>query len=61
MVTDLRMPEMDGFDLIRGVTALPRPPHVVMVTAFGSIETAIRAKLLVPKKGEAAAGEASEA
>jgi recombination protein RecA len=25
------------------------------------IETAIRAKLLVPKKGEAAAGEASEA
>jgi DNA-binding NtrC family response regulator len=43
VVTDLRMPEMDGFDLIRGVTALPRPPHVVMVTAFGSIETAIRA------------------
>jgi DNA-binding NtrC family response regulator len=43
VVTDLRMPEMDGFDLIRGVTALPDPPHVVMITAFGSIETAIRA------------------
>src|SRR5262245_55923352 len=43
VITDLRMPEMDGFDLIRGVTALPEAPHVVMITAFGSIETAIRA------------------
>ena len=43
VVTDLRMPEMDGFDLIRGVMALPEPPHVIMITAFGSIETAIRA------------------
>jgi DNA-binding NtrC family response regulator len=43
VITDLRMPEMDGFDLIRGVKALPAPPHVIMVTAFGSIETAIRA------------------
>ncbi len=43
VITDLRMPEMDGFDLIRGVRALPDPPHVVMITAFGSIETAIRA------------------
>src|SRR6476619_7671375 len=43
VVTDLRMPEMDGFDLIRGVMAIPEPPHIVMITAFGSIETAIRA------------------
>lgn len=43
IITDLRMPEMDGFDLIRGVRALPEQPHVVMITAFGSIETAIRA------------------
>jgi len=43
VVTDLRMPEMDGFDLIRGVMAIPVPPHVVMITAFGSIDTAIRA------------------
>ena len=43
IITDLRMPEMDGFDLIRGVCALPEAPHVVMITAFGSIETAIRA------------------
>ncbi len=43
IITDLRMPEMDGFDLIRGVMAMPSAPHVVMITAFGSIETAIRA------------------
>ncbi len=43
VITDLRMPEMDGFDLIRGIMALPDPPHLVMITAFGSIETAIRA------------------
>src|SRR5215831_16293084 len=28
---------------IRGVMQLPEPPHVVMITAFASIETAIRA------------------
>jgi CheY-like chemotaxis protein len=43
VITDLRMPEMDGFDLIRGVMDLAEPPNVVMITAFGSIETAIRA------------------
>jgi DNA-binding NtrC family response regulator len=43
VITDLRMPEVDGFDLIRDVTATPHAPHIVMITAFGSIETAIRA------------------
>ena len=43
VITDLRMPEVDGFDLIRDIVTLPTPPHVIMVTAFGSIDTAIRA------------------
>jgi two-component system response regulator HydG len=43
VVTDLRMPELDGFDLIRDVRATPGAPPIVMVTAFGSIETAIKA------------------
>ena len=43
VITDLRLGEMDGFDLIRGVTALAAPPHVIMITAFGSIDTAKRA------------------
>jgi DNA-binding NtrC family response regulator len=43
VITDLRMPDLDGFDLIRDLCALPDPPHIVMITAFGSIETAIKA------------------
>ena len=43
VITDLRMPNVDGFDLIRDIKATPGSPHIVMVTAFGSIETAIKA------------------
>ncbi len=43
VVTDLRMPDLDGFDLIRDVKATKQAPHIVMITAFGSIETAIKA------------------
>ena len=43
IITDLRMPDLDGFDLIRDVGNLPDPPHIIMITAFGSIETAIKA------------------
>ncbi len=43
VITDLRMPDLDGFDLIRDLRATDNPPHIVMITAFGSIETAIKA------------------
>jgi DNA-binding NtrC family response regulator len=43
VITDLRMPELDGMDLIRDIKASPGSPHIVMITAFGSIETAIKA------------------
>ncbi|HET6610343.1 MAG TPA: sigma-54 dependent transcriptional regulator [Kofleriaceae bacterium] len=43
VITDLRMPDLDGFDLIRDIKATAADPHIVMITAFGSIETAIRA------------------
>ena len=43
VITDLRMPDIDGFDLIRDVRATRGAPHIIMITAFGSIETAIRA------------------
>jgi two-component system response regulator PilR (NtrC family)/two-component system response regulator HydG len=43
VITDLRMPDLDGFDLIRDIKATPSSPHIVMITAFGSIETAIKA------------------
>ena len=46
VVTDLRMPDLDGLDMIREIRALPSCPDVVLITAFGTIDTAIKAMKL---------------
>jgi DNA-binding NtrC family response regulator len=43
VVSDVRMPELDGLDMLREIKAAQPSPHVITVTAFGSIETAKRA------------------
>ena len=47
VVTDVKMPDMDGLDMLAEIRAPAtgdvNPPHVVVITAFGSIETAKRA------------------
>jgi len=43
VVTDIRMPDLNGLDMLRELQALPAPPHVITITAFGSIDTAIKA------------------
>ncbi len=43
VLTDLRMPEVDGMEVLRAVRATGRDVPVILVTAFGSVETAIRA------------------
>ncbi|MBP1750429.1 MAG: sigma-54-dependent transcriptional response regulator [Deltaproteobacteria bacterium] len=46
VVTDLKLPDIDGTEVLREVRALGRPCHVIIVTAFGSIPSAVEATKL---------------
>ena len=43
LVTDLKMPGIDGLALLRRAKSLPTPPICIMMTAYGSIENAVEA------------------
>src|SRR6185503_7521785 len=43
VVSDVKMPDLDGIDMLREIKAVTPSPHVITITAFGSIDTAIRA------------------
>jgi len=43
IITDLKMPGMDGLDVLRFVKAQGRDEEVIIITAFGSLETAVEA------------------
>ena len=43
VVTDVKMPDLDGLDALQEIRAVDPTPHVIVITAFGSIETAIKA------------------
>ena len=43
VVSDVKMPDLDGLDLLREIREVDPSPFVIIVTAFGSIDTAIRA------------------
>ncbi len=36
VISDLRMPRVDGLDLLRKVRSRPQPPRVILITAHGS-------------------------
>jgi len=40
--TDLKMPDMDGVDVVKGVKHLRPDVDVVVITGYGSIETAVQ-------------------
>jgi CheY-like chemotaxis protein len=39
VITDLRLPDGDGLEIVRAARALPVPPPVVVVTGFGSAQS----------------------
>src|SRR3954454_10382570 len=43
VVSDVKMPEIDGLDMLREIKAVSPSTYVITITAFGSIDTAIRA------------------
>ena len=43
VITDLKMPRMDGMELLNRITDLPQQIAVIMLTAQGSIESAVDA------------------
>ncbi len=43
VMTDLKMPDMDGVELVRQVKLAHEETDVMVITAFGSIETAVEA------------------
>lgn len=45
IVTDLMMPGLDGAGLLRRLKDMPEAPPAIMLTAFGSVETAVEMML----------------
>src|SRR5450432_176157 len=43
VVTDLKMPGMDGIDLVKKIRSADEPAAVIVMTAFGAVETAVNA------------------
>ena len=43
LITDLRMPGLSGLELVRRVGAISRETPVIVVTAYGDVETAVEA------------------
>jgi two-component system, NtrC family, response regulator PilR len=46
ILTDLRLPDIEGTEVLREVRSLNLPCHVIIITAFGSIPSAIEATKL---------------
>ncbi|HUT23288.1 MAG TPA: sigma-54 dependent transcriptional regulator [Sumerlaeia bacterium] len=46
VLTDLKMPDVDGLEVVRAAAALPAPPVPIVITAYGTIESAVEAMRL---------------
>jgi DNA-binding NtrC family response regulator len=43
ILTDFRLPDMDGLEVVKGIRAGPLATPIIMMTAYGSVELAVQA------------------
>ena len=43
ILTDLKMPKMDGLELLEKIQSLPEPPPVILISGHGDVATAVTA------------------
>ncbi len=43
VICDLKMPDVDGMEVLTTARAAPHPPEVILLTAYGTVETAVDA------------------
>ncbi len=43
VITDMRMPKVNGMEVLRGVKAASPQTHVIVITAYGTVSTAVEA------------------
>jgi DNA-binding NtrC family response regulator len=43
VVTDMRMPKMTGMDVLRGIKKIAPQTPVILITAYGTVKTAVEA------------------
>ncbi|HUH66062.1 MAG TPA: sigma-54 dependent transcriptional regulator [Syntrophales bacterium] len=43
VITDMRMPKMGGMDVLKGVKKISPRTHVIVITAYGTVNTAVQA------------------
>jgi CheY-like chemotaxis protein len=46
IITDMRMPGVSGLEVVQGIADLPGCPPMILITAFGDVETHARASQL---------------
>ncbi len=43
LLVDLRLPDMDGIEVMRAAQRLPNPPEIVVITGYASLSSAVQA------------------